>query len=225
MEPIIVEYNSEKLNGKKIRYINFDNENYLIYTLQEIDDEGYQKLYINKIIDNEEERITDLEWEELKHEIPTIVKEIRSNNMVNLIDLDIGLINNVDMKYSKAFKLKENIVNSIIKQKTSDTIKQIDNDLKSIINDFNDISDNKQPDYNYSENKDQFENINDDKNNIETPINPNTDKINRENEINEEIEKQKKLNEELQSKIIILEEKIKKYEEKLEKIKTMITES
>ena len=42
----------ESFKGEKIRYIEFNNTKYFLYTLNEKDEEGYEKLYINKIIDN-----------------------------------------------------------------------------------------------------------------------------------------------------------------------------
>ena len=39
---------NEKIIGEKIRYINYNDANYFIYSLKELDEEGYEKLYINK---------------------------------------------------------------------------------------------------------------------------------------------------------------------------------
>ena len=75
MNEINVVSGEQSFNGEKIRYIEFNGNKYFLYTLNEKDNEGYEKLYINKIIDNEEDVITDSEWEELKNNIPTIVKE------------------------------------------------------------------------------------------------------------------------------------------------------
>lgn len=213
MESIAVKSNGEKLDGKIVRYINYKNENYIIFTLEEIDKENYQKLYINKIVDNEEEVITDLEWEDLKKEIPTIVKEIKNNNMVDVIDLDIDSIDAIDMKYSRAFKLKEKIVKSIINQKTSDTIKQIDEDLKSITEEVEDLENN---DGNVAETSES------EKTDIEIPVNPKEEK--KEEELSNSEEKKSTIDN-LETKVDELEEKVKKYEEIIEKIKIMINES
>lgn len=213
MESIVVKSNGEKIDGKIVRYINYKNENYIIFTLKEIDKENYQKLYINKIVDNEEEVIMDLEWEDLKKEIPTIVKEIKNNNMVDVIDLDIDSIDTIDMKYSRAFKLKEKIVKSIINQKTSDTIKQIDDDLKSITEEVEDLENN---DGNVAETSES------EKTDVEIPVNPKEEK--KEENLGDSEEK-KSSTDNLENKVVELEEKVKKYEEIIEKIKIMINES
>lgn len=208
MESIVVKNNEETLDGKKVRYINYKNEDYMIFTLEEIDKDKYQKLYISKIVDNKEEFINDKEWEDLKKEIPNIVKQIKNNNMTDVMDLDMDSIETIDMNCSRAFKLKEKIVKSIIKQKTIDTIKQIDEDLKSITEDVDEL-----------ENKESNETENSEvDNNVENSSDNKKDEINNS-------EEQKNSSEDLEAKVAELEEKVKKYEEIIEKIKIMVNES
>ena len=106
---------NEKIIGEKIRYINYKEYNYFIYTLNEID-EGYQKLYMNKLSNGEEDIISELEWEELKLVIPSIVKQIKTNNITDFEDLEISEIQTINLDYSKPFKLKNSIVDSIKKE-------------------------------------------------------------------------------------------------------------
>ena len=73
----------------KVRYINFENNNYFIYTFNEIDSEGYVKLYLKKINNGEDTGLTALEWEGIKASIPLIVKEIKNNNISSFKDLSM----------------------------------------------------------------------------------------------------------------------------------------
>lgn len=97
----------------KVRYINFNGNNYFIYTLNEIDNDGYVKLYLKKINGNEEEEISVLEWDEVKNSIPKIVKEIRDENITSFKDLSMRNINEIMDGGYKVFKLKNNIVELI----------------------------------------------------------------------------------------------------------------
>ena len=97
----------------KVRYINFENNNYFIYTLNEIDSEGYVKLYLKKINNGEDTGLTALEWEGIKASIPLIVKEIKNNNISSFKDLSMKNIKEIMDGNSKVFKLKKNIVELI----------------------------------------------------------------------------------------------------------------
>ena len=107
---------SENLKGEKIRYINYNNQNYLIFSLKEVDIEGYEKLYINKIVNENEELIDDVEWEEIKKMIPVMVKEIKTNEIISFNDLEINKIKSVNLDYSRPFKIKASIVDEIKKE-------------------------------------------------------------------------------------------------------------
>lgn len=97
----------------KVRYINFENNNYFIYTFNEIDSEGYVKLYLKKINNGEDTGLTALEWEGIKASIPLIVKEIKNNNISSFKDLSMKNIKEIMDGNSKVFKLKKNIVELI----------------------------------------------------------------------------------------------------------------
>lgn len=139
MNNIDVTTESEKIKGKKIRYINFEGSNYFIYSLNEKDEEEYEKLYVNKIIDGEEYIISDFEWEKLKSVIPTIVKQIRSNNPEIFKDLDITSVNEINLDYSRIFKLKSSIVVSIEKKETN-KLNLMDKEIQNLLNEEKQIS-------------------------------------------------------------------------------------
>ena len=216
---------SEKITGEKIRYINYDNDNYIIYSLKEQDEEGYEKLYINKITNKEEDIISDLEWEELKKVIPIIVKKIKINNIIDFNDLDLSEINKINLKYSKPFKLKKDIVKSIKKENL-----KIEHDLQELINDIPEqvnasIDDLDKFLNNYEEELNRIEvpiNPNIEEKEMEIPINPNTEELNEIDNLKELLEEEINKKEELTKKVEELENELNMYKDKLERIKIML---
>ena len=99
--------------GYKVRYLNFNGNNYFVYTLNEIDPDGYVKLYLKKIIENGEVEIIPQEWETIKASIPVIVKEIKNNDIKSFRDLSMRSVNEIMDGYAKVFKLKKDIVELI----------------------------------------------------------------------------------------------------------------
>lgn len=214
---------NENLKGEKIRYINYNNQNYLIFSLKEVDIEGYEKLYINKIVNENEELIDDVEWEEIKKMIPVIVKEIKTNEIMSFNDLEINKIKSVNLDYSRPFKIKASIVEEIKKEEI------IPNNMEEIKEE--DKEDNEE--YLEALDIDDFLNNYDDEirkneeelNKVEVPIRPDFDNniINTEkNDINEELEKEKNKIIELQKEIEELKAENSNYKDKLERIKIML---
>lgn len=97
----------------KVRHLNFNGNNYFVYTLNEIDADGYVKLYLKRIVDNGEVEISSNEWETIKASIPVIVKEIKNNDIKSFRDLSMRGINEIMDGYAKVFKLKKDIVELI----------------------------------------------------------------------------------------------------------------
>lgn len=223
---------NEKIIGEKIRYINYNDANYFIYSLKEIDEEGYEKLYINKIYNNEEDIINDIEWEELKKIIPTIVKQIKADNIIDFKDLDLKSIENINSNYSRPFKLKSSIVSSI---KKVEKIYKIEEELQELVNRTSNETNNTIDDLdeflnNYEEELNNYEeelNKNEEElNNIEVPIRPDFEENDKqeieEKQLKEALEQEKNKTQELQKKIEELELEINKYKDKIERIKIML---
>ena len=101
-----------------IRYfINNDTE-YLIYSLNEIDESGYTKLYASKIIGARACIITDNdEWNLIKEIIKEIVRNNRDGNELNIIDLDEDNLNDIILQDTRVFKLQGNLVNLLSENK------------------------------------------------------------------------------------------------------------
>ena len=215
---------SEELTGEKIRYINYNNINYFIYSLKEQDEEGYEKLYMNKVVTDEDNFISDFEWEELKSVIPSIVKQIKSDNITDFVDLDVKQIETINLEYSRPFKLKIGIVDSI-KQEVK--IEKMDEELQEIVNDTpkedvnNSIDDLDEFLNNYEEELNKYE---EELNKVELPIRPDVEKAEEpENlEIKDQLIEEKNKNEQLEKKIEELETELNRYKDKLERIKIML---
>lgn len=114
MKNIKVNKDGNAAIAKIVRYIKLDGLKYIIYSLNEIDEEEYEKLYVNKLEDNNIIEID--EWVKFKKAIPMIVKSIKADAIDSFEDLSINDINDIDTTNYKAFKLKKDIVFSIVKE-------------------------------------------------------------------------------------------------------------
>ena len=85
----------EYVDLEVIRYFMNNDVEYLIYSLNEIDESGYTKLYASKIIGSKACIITENdEWNLIKEIIKEIVRCNRDGSELNIIDLDE---NNLDV--------------------------------------------------------------------------------------------------------------------------------
>jgi hypothetical protein len=98
----------------KIRYFSYQDMEYFIYTLGEIDKDEYVKLYLKQLKDGEEQSITEEEWVEIKNIIQKVVKEIKNGNITSFKDLNMDSLNEIMENDTRVFKLKKDIVEQII---------------------------------------------------------------------------------------------------------------
>ena len=114
MARTIKNINEEKIDVEIIRYfINNDTE-YLIYSLNEIDNSGYTKLYASKIIGNKACIITDEEeWNLIKNIIKEIVRNNRDGSELSIIDIDENNLDDILLQDTRVFKLQGNLVNRL----------------------------------------------------------------------------------------------------------------
>lgn len=101
-----------------VRYYTKNDQNYLIYTKNEKDDQGYVKLYAMKIInENGELTTTDItnpvEWNEVRETVKQIVNESRENIPSSIQNLDMNVLENLNVTEKHVFKLAENIVEKL----------------------------------------------------------------------------------------------------------------
>ena len=89
-----------------VRYFQFNGANYLIFTKNEVDESGYQKLYISKIVNMVGNSITDeVEWNLLRDTIKVIAKANKENTTLPVQDLNELEINGLQLMGEKPFKL------------------------------------------------------------------------------------------------------------------------
>ena len=68
----VMDNRGREKEATKVRYFKYNDNCYFVYTLNELDNEGYVKLYIKKIVGDEDRSITDEEWPTVK----SIVQEV-----------------------------------------------------------------------------------------------------------------------------------------------------
>ena len=98
-----------------VRYYKKNDTNYFMYTKNEIDDQGYVKLYAAKI--SEENGIlktmditNPTEWNDVKNTMKQIVRDNRELSPVSVEDLNVATLKGLELTERHVFKLAENIV-------------------------------------------------------------------------------------------------------------------
>lgn len=115
---IIKNVNGENIEVEVIRYFTNNDIEYLIYSLNEIDNAGYTKLYASKIIGNNASIITDEEeWNLIKEIIKQVVKSNRDGSPLDIVDLNEFNLKDVTLVDTRVFKLQGNLVNLLSENK------------------------------------------------------------------------------------------------------------
>ena len=117
--------NAQGENGlvNVVRYFNNNGTEILIYSLNEVDESGYTRLYVTKIngVDGmyTADTLNDNEWNEIKNLIKMIVKANKEGIPVPVQDLNPNKIKNILLKDKKVFKLNAPLVNDLSANKTN----------------------------------------------------------------------------------------------------------
>lgn len=100
-----------QLNVKVIRFFRLNGMEYLIFSLNEVDEGGYAKLYISKIVDNTGKLIEDdVEWNLIKDAIKNIIKANKDNLPLPIKDLSVEKLVNLQITDQKIFKLNDSLL-------------------------------------------------------------------------------------------------------------------
>lgn len=122
---IMTNIQGSNLDCEIIRYFEKNNNKYLIYSLNEMDEVGYVKLYASKIVDKHARIITDDdEWTFIKETIKDIVRNNRDGVSLDIIDLNENELENIVLEDNRIFKLQGNLVNLLMENK-----KVVSNDI------------------------------------------------------------------------------------------------
>ena len=126
--------NDEFIDIEVIRYFR-DNENdYLIYSVNETDESGYIKLYASKIIDSKACIIVDNdEWDFVKQVIKEIVRNNRDGNELNISDLDEKKLEDIVLQDTRIFKLQGNLVTLLSENKNIISEEEIEEEQEEVV--------------------------------------------------------------------------------------------
>lgn len=109
---------NSKMSVDLVRYFKFKNDYFLIYTMNEMDEKGYLKLYLVKIMEELGNPIAytiknDKEWTGMQNIIKKVLKEIKTNKKRNLVDLDYSGIQEIKIVNPRFFKLDPKLVDTL----------------------------------------------------------------------------------------------------------------
>lgn len=108
---VVQKSNGESINITVIRYFRLNNFDYLVFSLNEIDDGGYVKLYISKIVNGLGVTIDDdVEWNLVKDTIKDIIKRNKDGIPVGVNDLNEANISQIKIENQKVFKLNDSLL-------------------------------------------------------------------------------------------------------------------
>lgn len=104
----------EQVEVELVRYYNKNNTNYLMYTKDEVDEQGYVKVYASKITEEggsyKTSDITNpTEWNSVKDTMKQIVRDNRELSPVSVEDFNPKVLNGLNVTEHHVFKLDVNI--------------------------------------------------------------------------------------------------------------------
>lgn len=126
----IKDINNQIIDAALVRYFKYKNTNYLIYTFNDIDEKGFVKLYLVKIMKQFNEWIAktikdEEEWKRMQLIVKNILKEIKNDNIESFIDLNISDIQNIKIKEARYFKLDKKLMQMLSVDKSTENIDDI----------------------------------------------------------------------------------------------------
>ncbi len=140
MARIIRNINEDELNIDVIRYFTNNDVEYLIYSLNEIDNSGYTKLYASKIIGNKACIISDEEeWELIKQIIKEVVRNNRDGSELKIVDINEDNLNDIVLQDTRVFKLQGNLVNLLAENKKVNKIIQKEEQIEEVELNYEDL--------------------------------------------------------------------------------------
>jgi len=110
----LINVDGETMKVEIIRYFQFNNNNYLIYSLNEVDEQNYVKLYAVKVENNGgvlvSSNITDESvWGAIKEQIKIIVRG-NKDGIAEVADLNYRELESLKIIDSRVFKLSDQLV-------------------------------------------------------------------------------------------------------------------
>lgn len=115
----VINSDKTKIEVEVIRYFKHENTNYLIYTLNEKDENDFLKLYIVKIkktlfslkiIEIKDEN----EWKTIQEMIKELIIQLKNNELTNFTNLDANNIKKIKIKEAKYFKIGDKLLQILL---------------------------------------------------------------------------------------------------------------
>lgn len=115
-----------------VRFFRLNGIEYLIFSLNEVDEGGYVKLYVSKITEGIGNTIEDdVEWNLIKDTIKTVIKSNKDNLPLPITDLDTNRINNLQILDQKIFKLNDSLLQLLTANKKEEFVAPSNNQVES----------------------------------------------------------------------------------------------
>ena len=114
----------ESVTAKVLKLFKYNDEIYMLYTLNEIDPSNYIKLYGVKLTMNPSTNqisasmIDDSVWGSIVSLIKEVVKPVQERINNNFIDLDSRNLTSVDLISKRIFKINKDMADLIVKNST-----------------------------------------------------------------------------------------------------------
>ena len=110
----LINVDNETMKVEIVRYFQFNNNNYLIYSLNEVDEQNYVKLYAVKVENNGgvlvSSNITDESvWGAIKEQIKIIVRG-NKDGIAEVADLNYKELESLKITDNRVFKLSNQLV-------------------------------------------------------------------------------------------------------------------
>lgn len=107
--------NNQPLEIEIVRYFKKDDKKYLIFTLQEKDEQGYIKVYVSKVLGLNGtlaayDIIDETEWASVRDLIKRVIKANREGGVLEIEDLVPDRLVNIKINGQQAFKLIDNLI-------------------------------------------------------------------------------------------------------------------
>lgn len=133
---VITNADNSKMTVDLVRYFKFKSDCFLIYTMGEIDEKNYLKLYLMRIMEELGFPVVqtiknDADWANMQIIVKKVLKELKKGKKKSFEDLDYKEIDGIKVVNPRFFKLDNNLVTLL----SSDY--SFDNDA------LNDVYDNK----------------------------------------------------------------------------------
>ncbi len=133
-----------RFQASVVKYFTYKFNTYFIYTINEVDDRGFVKLYIVKVLDEFGNKVCQTirrndEWDKIKMIVKRLIDEIRAEKIVEFSIHDPHELNNMTIFESREFKLSSDLVNlltqNVIAKQETDVLESLMNE--SYVDDLN----------------------------------------------------------------------------------------